>query len=722
MNDPRITAYALNELAPAEREAFEKELAESTILSDDLAETVAFCTRLEAASSGLPKLDEDERAALLSSCRRNLASRFRRTSPGPLLAGVATALAACLALALLLPREETGRTKPGGTVAVGDDAVAVPQSSPPALQPAEPAVHPTPSDELIASTIDAAAKGATVATAAARQIAPLAGSAAPAPPTSETTARESGLERSKLVESGFKAFTGGWGKGAGATSDTDGLVDSGAQAAARGGTRFRTEAYAAVEPGGFLSARENPLSTFSVDVDTASYSNVRRILRAGALPPKGAVRVEEFINYFPYNLPEPTDGSPLAVTADAAPAPWNPGHVLVRITLQGRALPESARPQSNLVFLVDVSGSMQAENKLPLLKKSLDALVGALGARDRVAIVTYAGEAGLALAPTADKEAVRTALAGLGAGGSTNGAGGIRRAYEVARENFLSVGNNRVILCTDGDFNVGTTSESELVELIESERASGVFLSILGFGEGNLKDSTMEKLADKGNGNYAYVDSLREARKALVEQMTGTLFAIAKDVKLQVEFNPVTVAGYRLIGYENRILAKEDFNNDARDAGDIGAGHSVTAFYEVVPAGRPIPGSPSVDPLKYSTPHGDSQSLDLLTIKLRYKLPDAAKSALIETSLASDRVRPIEEQAASFRFAAAAAAFAMKLRANPAFEMGWDAILALGRGAIENDPGGHRAEFLTLVEQARQLEPQEQPEPPEPQAKDASDR
>ncbi|MEI8312400.1 MAG: VWA domain-containing protein, partial [Verrucomicrobiota bacterium] len=375
------------------------------------------------------------------------------------------------------------------------------------------------------------------------------------------------------------------------------------RAAAVQKTKFNTEAYDVVQENVFLDAKANPLSTFSIDVDTASYANVRRFLNSDQLPPAGAVRIEELINYFPYSYPQPDAEVPFSVSVETARPPWAPEHELVRIGIKGRELEARNRPASNLVFLVDVSGSMQPENKLPLLKRSLRALVENLGDEDRVAVAVYAGSSGLVLPPTpgSDKRRIRAAIDQLGAGGSTNGAQGIRLAYETARENFLKEGNNRVILCTDGDFNVGTTSQSSLVKLIEKERASGVFLSVLGFGDGNLKDSTMEKLADKGNGNYAYIDSFSEGRKVLVEEMGGTLFTIAKDVKIQVEFNPARVAGYRLIGYENRLLAKEDFNNDKKDAGEIGAGHAVTALYEVVPAGKSLPGGNSVDPLKYQT-------------------------------------------------------------------------------------------------------------------------
>jgi Ca-activated chloride channel family protein len=363
-----------------------------------------------------------------------------------------------------------------------------------------------------------------------------------------------------------------------------------------------------------------------------------------------------------------------------------------------------------LGFLIDVSGSMDEPNKLPLLQRSLSALVENLSGEDRVAMVTYAGSSGLVLAPTegAKKREILEAISNLRAGGSTHGSEGIRLAYETAREQFREDGNNRVILCTDGDFNVGVTNESELQKLIEKERESGVFLSVLGFGTGNLNDSTMELLADKGNGNYAYIDSISEGRKVLVEQMGSTLFTIAKDVKIQVEFNPARVAGYRLIGYENRLLAKEDFNDDKKDAGEIGAGHTVTALYEIIPLGQAVPGSPSVDPLKYQRPEQDanaaSTSNELLTVKLRYKAPDGDKSKLIEIPLTADDIPDFDAASEGFRFASAVAAFGMKLRNSPdAGEISWPEIQDIVRGALGQDPGSYRAEFLTLIEKAKAL-------------------
>jgi Ca-activated chloride channel homolog len=458
----------------------------------------------------------------------------------------------------------------------------------------------------------------------------------------------------------------------------------------------------------FRDPKQNPLSTFSIDVDSASYSNVRRFLRSNELPPSGAVRVEEFINYFLYRYREPKGGDPFSVNVEVSRAPWNSKHDLVRIGLKGRDIPAAERSPCDLVFLIDVSGSMEDANKLPLLKRSLRALVENLSSKDRLAIAVYAGSSGLVLPSTegADKDRILTVLDEPEAGGSTNGAEGIQLAYATARENFSKEANNRVILCTDGDFNVGVSSQSELIALIEKERASGVFLSVLGFGTGNLKDSTMEKLANKGNGNYSYIDSLEEGRRVLVRQLGAILFTIAKDVKIQVEFNPARVSGYRLIGYDNRLLANEDFNDDRKDAGEIGAGHTVTALYEVVPAGQPSPDRAAVDPLRYQEPRRPltTGSDELLTLKLRYQKPDGDESRLIELRARTPADDAFDKASQDFQFAAAVAAFGMKLRNSPyAGNISWQGIQEIARRNLGEDPGSYRAEFLTLVEKARQL-------------------
>jgi Ca-activated chloride channel family protein len=468
---------------------------------------------------------------------------------------------------------------------------------------------------------------------------------------------------------------------------------------------FNTEAYDRVVDNPFLRAAQNPLSTFSIDVDTAAYANLRRFLSSGALPPKDSVRIEEMVNYFPYSYAGPKNGDPFSAQVEVASAPWKPEHRLVKVGLKGRDITQDKRPPSNLVFLIDVSGSMQPPNKLPLIKRGLPLLVEKLSENDRVAIVVYAGASGLVLPSTTcdHKAKILAALENLEAGGSTNGASGIQLAYDTAIANFIKGGTNRVILATDGDFNVGVTNQGELTRLIEEKAKSGVFLSVLGFGMGNYKDSTLEKLADKGNGNYAYVDSLQEARKVLVEEMGGTLITIAKDVKIQVEFNPALVGAYRLIGYENRILRAEDFNDDTKDAGEIGAGHTVTALYEVVPAGKEG-ALPGIDALKYQKPvevSRESKGGELLTLKLRYKEPDGTTSRLIQVPV-SDRGTSWAQASRDFKFASAVAALGMILRDSPfKGNATLGSVLELAEAGRGDDKQGYRAEFIELVGSAK---------------------
>ncbi len=476
---------------------------------------------------------------------------------------------------------------------------------------------------------------------------------------------------------------------------------------------FHTESYARIDENPWLAVENNPLSTFSIDVDRASYTNVRRLILGGDRPPVDAVRIEEMVNYFTYDYPDVNGEHPFGITTDVANAPWRPRHRLVRIGVQGRRMELDELPPSNLVFLLDVSGSMQPYNKLPLLKKSLRLLVNELRPEDRVAIVVYAGAAGLVLSSQSgsEKEKILDALEGLEAGGSTAGGAGIALAYRIGAENYIEGGNNRVILATDGDFNIGASSDAEMVRLIEEKREHGIFLTVLGFGMGNLKDSKMEALADHGNGNYAYIDNLFEARKVLVTEMGGTLLTIAKDVKIQVEFNPARVQAYRLIGYENRLLTAEDFNDDAKDAGELGAGHSVTALYEVVPVGAPSVETGSVDPLRYQRPEEGSEEDasearrageddELLFVKLRYKAPDGERSRLIELPVSDG----VENASTDLRFAASVAAFGMLLRDSE--ECG-DFTLAdvsrLARASLGEDRHGYRAEFVRLVEATREL-------------------
>jgi Ca-activated chloride channel homolog len=471
------------------------------------------------------------------------------------------------------------------------------------------------------------------------------------------------------------------------------------------------ESYAKLDENPFLEAARAPLSTFSIDVDTASYSNTRRFLNDGQLPPRDAVRIEELVNYFTYDYPQPDGQTPFSVTAEVAECPWNTQHKLVHIGLQGKKIATEDLPPANLVFLIDVSGSMNESDKLPLVKSSLRTLANQLTPRDRVAVVVYAGASGLVLpsTPGDQRGEIISAIERLQAGGSTNGGSGIRLAYRVAEEHFIRGGTNRVILATDGDFNVGLTGDAELVNLIEEKRRGGVFLSVLGFGTGNLNDSMMEKLADKGNGNYAYIDTESEARKALGEQVAGTLATIAKDVKIQVEFNPRLVAGYRLIGYENRLLADKDFNDDTKDAGEIGAGHTVTALYEIVPAGQKVE-NPGVDELKYSRPAEVARGAntnELLTVKLRYKEPEGDVSRPLNVGV-PDRQASYRNASDNFKFAASVAEFGLLLRdSRYKGQSSYGNAMELARASAGADLSGRRAEFVGLVEAARRLAPRE---------------
>ena len=468
------------------------------------------------------------------------------------------------------------------------------------------------------------------------------------------------------------------------------------------------EAYDDVTDNAFLPVGDNPLSTFSIDVDTASYSNMRRFVTQNhRLPPKNAVRIEEMLNYFSYDYPQPDGDAPFSANAEVAECPWNVSHRLVRIGLKGREIAAQKRPPSNLVLLVDVSGSMNEPNKLPLVKQSLRMLAEQLGENDRVAIVVYAGNSGLALPSTTgnNRETIITTIDRLEAGGSTNGGQGIQLAYEIALRNFIAGGTNRVLLLTDGDFNVGITDRGKLVEMIEQQAKSGVFLTTLGYGFGNLKDATLEQLADHGNGNYAYIDDVREAKKVFVEQMSGTLITIAKDVKIQIEFNPSQVGSYRLIGYENRILAHQDFNNDAKDAGDIGAGHTVTALYEIVPPAA-ADARPVVDPLKYQQQNklsDKAQTGELLTLKLRYKQPEAKESKLLEYPV-KDSGHRYGQATRDFKFAASVAAFGMLLRDSPHKGTATMAgALELAQEGQGSDEKGYRQEFVSLIQQAKSI-------------------
>ncbi|MEJ7829183.1 MAG: von Willebrand factor type A domain-containing protein [Segetibacter sp.] len=472
---------------------------------------------------------------------------------------------------------------------------------------------------------------------------------------------------------------------------------------------FNREGYDNIVENRFLKVTDNPLSTFSIDVDAASYSNIRRMLNYNQLPPAGSVRIEEMINYFTYQYPQPTGSDPFSINTEIAVCPWNKDNQLVSIGLQGKKIPTANLPPSNLTFLIDVSGSMETEDKLPLVKSSMKLLIDQLREQDKVSIVVYAGNAGLVLPPTsgAEKMKIKQAIDNLHAGGSTAGGQGIMLAYKTAKSNFIKEGNNRVILCTDGDFNVGISSDDELERLIEEERKTGIFLTVLGYGTGNYQDAKMQKLADKGNGNHAYIDNQNEAKKVLVSEFGGTLFTIAKDVKLQIEFNPAKVQGFRLIGYENRMLAKEDFNNDKKDAGELGSGHTVTALYEVVPVGAKTDVFDNVDELRYQKPVRKDITTtsggELMNVKLRYKKPDEEVSKLI-THPVMDAKSSIVQSSENLRFAAAVAQFGMLLR-NSTYkgEGGYKLVEQLAGSSLNNDAEGYRKEFVELVEKAQTL-------------------
>jgi Ca-activated chloride channel family protein len=472
-----------------------------------------------------------------------------------------------------------------------------------------------------------------------------------------------------------------------------------------------SESYEKTDENGFRKVDTQPLSTFSIDVDTASYSNARRFLTQNQLPPKESIRIEEMINYFSYNYPQPKDEHPFSVNTEVTECPWKPEHSLVRIGIKGKEIPAKDRPNANLVFLLDVSGSMNEPNKLPLVIESMSLLTQNLKKTDRLAIAVYAGATGLVLPSTSleKKSEIIDALRHLEAGGSTNGGMGIQLAYDIAKANFIPGGINRVILCTDGDFNVGLTDQNDLIPLIEEKAKSGVFLSVYGFGMGNLKDSTLEKLADKGNGTYGYIDSPKEARRNFVEKLSGNLQTIAKDVKIQVEFNPSQVAGYRLIGYENRMLAAQDFNNDKIDAGEIGSGHTVTALYELIPVGKELE-KPGIDPLKYQTPSKinggvlkESSQEELLTVKLRYKQPEGDKSSLIETVIHRKDQKPWNKATDETRFAASVASFGMILRDSS--EKGTSNLKLAQLWASKNNElkQDERTEFISLISKAEKL-------------------
>ncbi len=669
--DPRFTAYVLNELNERDRAEFEALLTahpEAAAFVKELRATTGLLASSLAAEPDIT-LDPGHRTVLRAAVEKKTDGRMIVFPWWRALAGIGAAAAALVLAVVGLHLQRVKEYQAGSSPEIAARIAA-----------ATPAEAKT--DSVVASPRDAELADMTLAESGANVPAP---AAAPASP----------LLSRNAVGLVSKSFGGGMSYAERRRQEHESAIISPSQ-----------DDFDVIRENVFQRVGDHPLSTFSIDVDTASYSVVRKMLADGFRPPKDAVRIEELINYFTYDYPAPVDGRPFAANLEAAPCPWKPEHHLVRIGIKGKVIDRSERPSLNLVYLLDVSGSMDAPNKLPLVKRSLQALVNQLDARDRVSIVVYAGAAGLVLPPTTGDrgQSILEAIDRLSAGGSTAGGEGIQLAYDTARANFRSNAVNRVILCTDGDFNVGTIQRGDLESLIEREAKSGVFLTVLGFGMGNYKDSTLELLSNKGNGNYAYIDDFSEARKVLVDQMLGTMVTIAKDVKIQVEFNPAVVAAYRLIGYENRMLKKEDFNNDKVDAGEIGAGHTVTALYELIPVGQPLPDVPVVDALKYQIAPSDggtrSVASEALTVKMRYKLPDGETSSKIEFPLSMEALRntsPSED----FRFASAVAGFGMLLRESEYHgELTYADVHRLAESSVGSDRFGYRAEFLKLVRNA----------------------
>lgn len=779
-DDPRLTAYALDELEAAERAAVEAAVRADPALQAAVTEIRATAMQLEAvfgaetaAAAAEPGAKPELRPAAIlpgrDSRRANGGDYDEGKSGGVLLKFprlyfmVGGLAAACFAVVVALRRDELDARQHARTVALEtamkDRAAAarsvvvqMPLAEIAAATSATAAVADSaPKTEMAAAAV-ASAPALSADRLAPRDLSLIGQAAANRAPKTVTagtftfsgTPVEPARQREAAAPPAASAqpatYTSNEAKIRGLAANAVGGVVLGSTGGAAGGIAFDTFTVAAPGRGGiaapppapadrlhtgntesysffrdnpFVGAAANPFSTFAVDVDTASYSNVRRFLSLRRLPAPDAVRIEELVNYFPYRYPAPQGPAPFAAALEVAEAPWAPQHRLVRIGLKGREVAPEARPAANLVFLVDVSGSMNQPNKLPLVKDSLRKLLGKLRPDDRVAIVTYAGQSGLALpsTPVARSAEILAALEALRPAGATNGGMGIHLAYDIAKANFAADGVNRVVLCTDGDFNVGVSSPGDLVRLVEEKAKSNVFLTVLGFGMGNLKDGTLEQLADQGNGQYGYIDTAREADKLFVEEVTSTLVTIAKDVKIQVEFNPAKVASYRLIGYENRLLAKEDFNNDKVDAGEVGAGHTVTALYEIVPVGVETPVVVgAVDERRYQAvapaAPGTSASGELLTVKLRYKEPTGEVSRKLEFPL-TDSGRRFPEASADFRFAAAVAEFGMILRKSEfrgTATMG-DVIAWAAAGAANpaDDARGYRSEFLDLARQAQEL-------------------
>jgi Ca-activated chloride channel homolog len=705
MDDPQWTAYVLDELDDVERAKLERILANDAAAQTyvaSLRETIAALDRELATQPGPAALD-DLRRARIHSTASSSSSRSRPHSTlrqrNWWLAGGATAALGIAAVALTnLGSADRTRSSDVGAIPAPQRVAAMRAEQ--AVDALAEQIQVPPSQPQHAQVQALAQQERVAALQKLRQL------------RAEKDRMEAKLQSAKQGADRAERL-----KGiaideamlnnplAGGKHGIKVNLPAGQAAPDRGPS---TEAYDRIDDNPFFATRKEPLSTFSIDVDTAAWSNVRRFISEGRRPPKDAVRTEELINYFTYDYPAPVKGEPFSITTEVGPSPWHAKHQLMRVGIATAAIEDAQVPPRNLVFLIDVSGSMEPANKLPLLVQSMGLLVETLRPEDKVSIVVYAGAAGTVLPPTSgrDKETIRGALARLQAGGATNGAQGIKLAYELAGATFIKNGINRVVLCTDGDYNVGITSEGDLTRLIEKERARGVFLTVLGFGMGNLKDATMEKLADRGNGNYAYIDSLAEARKVLVEQAGATLITVAKDVKLQVEFNPALVAGHRLIGYENRILAHQDFNDDKKDAGEIGAGHTVTAIYEIVPAGVDVPGK--TDDLKYQTPGAPSAASatgELATVKVRYKPARGDTSKVLsQVVVASAAQAELAKTSDDFRWAAAIAGFGMLLRDSPhRANLTWPQVQAIAGGAVGRDDAGYRKQALASIRAAAKL-------------------
>ncbi|CAN5550871.1 hypothetical protein BH10BDE1_BH10BDE1_33250 [soil metagenome] len=737
LDDPKLTAFALGELEGEEaiqmKQVIDRD-PEAKKHVDEIRETASLLSE-QLQQEAKPRLSVSQREEVLAKTigtRGRAVAWWRSWKLGLSAGGL---LAAGVAALLMINLNRENSSKFAELAKVQDSAAptrAEPQSTvtAPASPPIVIAQQDAPKDDVALKESKVETSG-LVAMADEESEAPTAvstsGAAAPSSGAvaalgksamQEGLARGADYEKRGNIAQALKMATKGY-----AAPESRARRDS-SRTQPMQTESSNTEAYSFIAENDFKSVADQPLSTFSTDVDTASYANVRRMLAASQLPPADAVRIEEMVNYFKYDYPAPKDGKAFSVTTEVAAAPWNANHQLLRIGLKGRESSPENRPASNLVFLIDVSGSMDEPNKLPLLVKSFKLLVEQMRAKDHVALVVYAGNSGVVLPSTSGNEKAKIvdALDRLHAGGSTNGASGIQLAYDVAQMGFIKGGVNRVILATDGDFNVGPSSEGDLTRMIGEKAKSGVFLTVLGFGMGNMKDATMQKLADKGNGNHAYIDSIREARKVLVEQAGGTLNTIAKDVKIQVEFNPKFVGSYRLIGYEKRLLNNEDFNDDTKDAGEIGEGHTVTALYELAPPGEIGATPPKVDALKYQPQPEKSQPVDrrlpeddsklaastsdeMLTVKLRFKKPDGDVSEKIEVPVKNEK-REFLKASSDMKFAASVAGFGMLLRKSQhKGDMNFDQVqqLATQNTKIKGSEDEYRKEFVELVKKAKSL-------------------